>query len=226
MLHIMLGDDIVESRKKFNSLKEEYKKKQYDLIILDSSAIGEMDKWLYQSIGLFSSKKAFFGENLLSKKENKELLKKYDTSDADINIIIWEETLEDRFAKYIFKNAQLHVSKLPHTIFKLLDAIYPSNRREALFLLDAISKTINEHMILVMMQKRIRELLIIKADLKPEKKLADWQIKRLKIHAAKWDEKKLSLLYDSLYRVEVFSKTNGHYYSVKKALDIVLFYFL
>lgn len=226
MLHIILGDDNVESRKKFIGLKEEYKKKQYDIITLNSYTIGEMDKWLYQSIGLFGPKKAFFGENLLSKKENKELLKKYDTSDADINIFIWEESLEDRFIKYIFKNATLHISKLPYTIFKLLDAIYPSNRREALFLLDTISKTINEHMILVMIQKRMRELLLIKSDLKPDKKLADWQIKRLKMHAAKWDEKKLALFYDSLYRVEVFSKTNGRYYSVKKTLDIVLFYFL
>lgn len=222
----MLGDDSVASRQKFIQLKEEYKKKQYDIITLDSYTIVEMDKWLYQSIGLFAQKKAFFGENLLSKKENKELLKKYDTTGTDIDIFILEESLEDRFAKYIFKNAQFYISKLPYTIFKLLDAIYPSNRAEALFLLDAISKTINEHMILVMMQRRIRELLLIKADLKPDKKLADWQIKRLKIHIAKWDEKKLALLYDSLYRIEVFSKTNGHYYSVKKALDIVLFYFL
>lgn len=226
MLHIILGDDTIASRQKYIQLKEEYKKKKHDIITLDSSSLLKMDQWIYQSIGLFASKKVFFGENLLSKKEQREFLKKYDTTHSDRDICIWEELLEDKVAKYFFKNAVFSVSKLPHTIFKLLDALYPSNKHQALTLLDTLSKKINEHMILVMIQRRIRDLIILKGGLKPEKKLADWQIARLKMQAGEWDERKLTLLYEALYRVEVLSKTSGHYYSVKKALDIVMFYFL
>ncbi len=226
MINIILGDDNTASRKKFLQLKDEYRKKNYEIISLDSSSLSQMDLWLSQSIGLFASEKVFFGENLLSKKESRDLLKKYDTERSDIDIYIWEETLEDRVAKYIFKNAILSVSKFPHTIFKLLDSIYPSNKHESLILLDILSKSINEHMILVMIQRRIREMIVIKAGLSTGKKLAHWQITRLKTQAEKWSEKKILSLYEALYRVEVLSKTSGHYYSVKKALDIVLFYFL
>ncbi|HLD26660.1 MAG TPA: hypothetical protein VJB63_01765 [Patescibacteria group bacterium] len=226
MLHIILGDDSRASRQRYIQLKDEYKKKEYDIVPLDSSSLLKMDQWLYQSIGLFASKKAFFGENLLSRKELRELLKKYDTKSTDINIFIWEELLEDRVVKYYFKNAHLSLSKLPQTIFKLLDTLYPSNKQQALTLLGVLSKNINEHMILVMMQKRIRELIVVQAGIKSEKKLASWQVARLKTQAGKWDEKKISSLYEALYRVEVLSKTSANYYSVKKALDIVLFYFL
>lgn len=226
MLHIIAGDDTKASREKFLALKDEYKKNKYEVISFDSSSLDDLRTWLSRSLSLFASKKAFFGENLLSKKEHKELLKQFDRSDDDVNIFLWEEQLEERLIRFIFKNARIYSTKFPHTIFKLLDAIYPSNRANALLLLDAVSKTINEHMILVMLARRARELILIKGGLTPEKKLAQWQMGKLKSHARLWDEKKLIAFYDALYRIEVLGKTSAHYYSIKKALDILICYFL
>lgn len=226
MIHIILGDDIVVSRQQFLKLKEEYETAGYEIVKLDKVNLFELDKWLDQSSSLFSDKKVFFGENLLSKKENKKGLAKYDRQDSQIDIVIWEETLEGRIAKFIFEHSKIHASKLPHNIFKLMDTIYPGNLPSAVALLKAVFATINEHMILVMLQKRMRDLILVKDGLKPEKKLADWQLARLKEQTKKWPANKLILFYDALYRVEVMAKTNSHYYSVKKALDITLCYFL
>lgn len=226
MIYIILGDDIIGSRERFLQLKEKYKIKGFEIAKLDHLNIFELDKWLYQSTGLFADKKVFFGENLLSKKEHRETLKKYDTENQSINIVIWEEKLEERAVRFIFKNSKLHTAKLPHNIFKFLDAIYPVNLNAVMSFFQPLSLTLNEHLILVMLQKRLRELILIKGGQTPEKKLASWQIARLKIQAAKWDEQRLIPFYDALYRIELFAKTNGHYYSVKKALDILFCYYL
>lgn len=222
MIHVFLGDNVEASRREFIQTKEEYKIKGYEIIPLTTDNLAELDRWLAQSAGLFTEKKVFFGENLLGKKEHKTVLRKYDTLDSSVIIVIWEETLEPRLGKFIFKQAKLHASKLPHNIFQFLDAVWPGNGRPALTLLNAVATTVNEHLLLVMLQKRIRDLILIKQKLKPEKPLAQWQISRLQAQAGKWDEKRLFSFCDALYRIEVLTKTSAGYYSVKKTLDISL----
>lgn len=226
MIQIILGDHAGESRKEFIKLKEDYKNKNYEIIPLNETVIFELDKWLFQANALFSLKKVFFGENLLSKKEHREIFKKYDVKEKEINFVFWEEKVEERAAKYYFKYAKINSSKLPFNIFKFLDSVYPSNLSSAVSFLNQIAENINENIILYMLQKRIRELILIKNNLKPEKKLADWQLYKLKSQVQKWENNKLTAFYDSLYRIEVFSKTSVNYYSVKKALDILLCYYL
>lgn len=225
MIYLLLGDNVGESRKEFIRLKNEYRKKGYEIFEINGNNIGELDKWLYQSSSLFSQKKVFFGENLLGKKEQKEILKKYDTKEKEINFILWEE-IEERTAKFIFKNAKILAFKLPYNIFKFLDSVYPSNLSATITLLTQISSHIEENIILYMLQKRIRNLILIKNTLQPERKLADWQIYRLKSQARKWRDEQLTSFYDSLYRIEVFAKTSKNYYSIKKALDILFCYYV
>lgn len=226
MIQIILGDNVSESRKEFVRLKEEYKNKGCEIFLLNETNISELDKWLYQSNSLFSNKKVFFGENLLSKKENKNILKKYDTMKEDINFILWEEELEERVAKFIFKYARIRSFKLPYNIFKFLDSVYPANLEVVINYLNQISDNVEENIILFMLERRTRDLILIKNNLKPQKKLADWQIFRLKNQAGKWANDKLISFYDSLYRVEVVVKTSSGYYPIKKSLDILFCYYL
>lgn len=226
MIHLILGDDIEESRREFVRLKEEYKDKGYEVFLLDEVNLLELDKWLYQSNNLFSRKKVFFGENLLSHHQTKTIFQKYDTLDKEIDFIFWEERLEEKLAKKIFKNAKIHSFKLPVTIFKFLDSVYPTNLRLAISYLNKISQTVNENVILYRLQQRIGDLILIKNNLKPEKKLADWQIRKLKTQSRYWYEKKLISFYDALYRIEETTKTGKNYYSIKKSLDILLCYYL
>lgn len=226
MIHIILGDDIEESRREFVRLKEEYKNKGYEVFLLNEFNLSELDKWLYQSDSLFSRKKVFFGENLLSQNQGKNLLKKYDTLEKEIDFIFWEEKLEEKTAKKIFKYAKIHLFKLPYTIFKFLDSVYPSNLQLSIHHLNKISQIVNENIILYMLQERLRDLILIKNNLKPEKKLADWQIRKLKTQSRYWQEKELISFYDALYRIEEAIKTGKSYYSIKKSLDILFCYYL
>jgi len=226
MIHVILGDNVGESRREFVRLKEQYRENNYEIINLNEVNIQELDKWLYQSRSLFTQKKVFFGENLLSQKKNREILKKYDTSKSEVNFVLWEDSLDEKTVKSFFRNLKIQPFKLPYNIFKFLDSVYPANFREAVSYLNQIVENVEENIILFMLQKRIRDLILIKNDLKPEKKLADWQIRKLKNQARKWPNDQLISFYDSLYRIEVIAKTNNGYYSIKKTLDILFCYYL
>lgn len=225
MIYLFCGDDTAASRNAFHLAKLAYKQRSHDVIALDGKNIAELEKWLVSSQNLFWHDRIFAGENLLSKKEYRDIFKKYDTKNEDVIILLWDEEIDERSAKRIFKTAHLSISKLPSTIFKFLDAVYPSNKVSALRLLQDILHSIDEHIILYMLQKRIRELIAVSSGKTPEK-LQQWQIARLSLQSKKWKEQQLLSFYDALYRIEVYAKTNTHYYSIKKSLDIAFCYYL
>lgn len=226
MFSVFLGDDIAKSREAFIKLKEDYKRRGFQVFLLDQTNLSELDRWLYQSVGLFSKKKVFFGENLLSQKKSQSIIKKYASLDKGIDFVFWEEKLDEKAVRRNFKQAKIYSFKLPFNIFKLLDAVYPGNLKRAIAYLNQVSETVNENIILYMLGQRIRQLILIKNKLKPEKKLARWQVLKLKNQAEKWTGDQLASFYDSLYRLEVSIKTNKNYYSIKKSLDILFCYFI
>lgn len=225
MIIIFGGENTAESRRLFSEEKQKYSQTDYELTELNGEAIKELDKWLYESSSLFSKKRVFSAENILSKKENRKLLEKFDDKSREVDILIWEESVEDRVLKFFFKNASLKIAKLPYNIFKFLDSIYPTNKSAALEILAQISGSVEENIILYMLAKRVRELIIVKSgtDLG---KLADWQIAKLHLQADKWEETKLLSFYDAVFRIEVLAKTGRSYYSIGKALNILLIYSL
>ncbi|OGK17661.1 hypothetical protein A3D80_04405 [Candidatus Roizmanbacteria bacterium RIFCSPHIGHO2_02_FULL_40_13b] len=226
MITLLYGDNTAESRKKYVELRTEYTSQEVEIIELTAQNLPELSTWLYDSNMLFASKKVFFGENLISKKENRELLKKYDTKDAEIDFILWEEDTDDRTVKFVFTNAKVISHKLPTTIFTFLDGIYPGNKKESLFGLNQLTQVVDSNIIVFMLIKRIRELILVEGGKSPDK-LASWQVGKLKSQAGKWGTgEKLIKFYDALYRIDVAQKTGSTAYTLKKALDILLIYSL
>ncbi len=225
MITLLYGENVAESRNKFVSLREEYSSKEYEIIELTSDTLPELDKWLFDSQLLFAPKRAFFGQNLVSKKEHREILKKYDDKSVEAHFVLWEEDIDDRTAKFSFANAQITPFKFPQNIFKLLDSLYPGNKQEALQILNSLADLVDENIVFFMLVKRARELLLI-AEGKAIPKLADWQLGRLKEQARRWDKNKLTNFYDALYRIDVMNKSGTTTYSLKKALDILFVYSL
>lgn len=224
-MKLFLGDDIGLSRRKFLEQKNDYQADGYLIIDLTVDNLGELDRWLLTAQSLFEEKKAFFGENLLSKKESRAIMKQI-IDKTTIDFLIWEETLDERSAKLYFKNATISVSKLPANIFKWLDSIYPKNAKNCLLLLNDISQVIDENIIFYMLQRRMRELLLIKNNYLPKKSLADWQLNKLKFQAKLWEPNNLIKCYDALFRIDSYAKTATNYYSIKEALDILFIYYL
>lgn len=226
MINIYLGDDSASSRNAFVEAKREYQEKGFEIQNIDDTNISDLSKWLADSISLFSQKKIFFAQNLLSKKTNRDIFKKCDEKSAAVDFVIWEEKIEERDAKRYFKNAIVKSFKLPYNLFKFLDAIYPSNLRYVLQTLSQLEPLVEENIILYMVQKRVREMVLVKKNLIEKSALASWQIGKLKSQSLKWPEGKLISFYDALFRIEMLAKTGGGYYSIKKALDILFCYYL
>lgn len=226
MIFLLYGENTAESRSRFVALREEYVKKEYEIIELTHESLPELDKWLFDTQLLFAQKRVFFGQNLVGKKEHREVLNKYDDKSVDAHFVLWEEDIDDRTAKFAFTNAQVTPFKFPQNIFKFLDALYPGNKKEALQILSSLNSLIDENIIFYMIIKRARELVLI-SEGKDVAKLAGWQTARLTSQAAKWiSTNPLIRFYDALYRIEVMNKTSATPYSVKKALDILVIYSL
>lgn len=225
MITVLYGENSTDSRNRYVTLRQEYVDKSYEIIELTPEVLPELDKWLFDTQLLFAPKRAFFGQNLLSKKEHREVLKKYDNAKVEPHFILWEESIDDKTAKYAFTTAQLVPFKYPQNIFQLLDGLYPGNKEVSLSLLSSVASSVDENIIYFMLVKRARELLLLKEN-QEVPKLAGWQQTRLVNQANKWPLDKLCNFYDTLYRLDVLNKTSGTPYSLKKALDILFIYSL
>lgn len=227
MITIILGEDTAESRRKFIEIKNNHVERGNRIVELTKETLPQIQTWLLESQSLFEDKQIFFAENILSKKEQRQLIMPFDSQSHDNEIIIWEELVEERVAKFFFKHAVIIASKLPTTIFSFLDNIYPSNIDSTLSSFQLLCEKIDVHMTLFMLQKRMRELILVAGGQIPVKKLASWQLVRLKNQARKWTNiDRLLDFYDGLYRIEMYEKTGTNYYNIRQALDILFVYYL
>lgn len=223
MLTIICGENSVSSRKYFLQLKESYSKKDFEIKNITTSEISELKKWLIESVSLFSQKRIFFVENLskfLKRFKKKDLVKELTNMAVmkDVEIISWEEVSSRELVT--IKGAQIKEFKISESIFKLLDACYPQNKVNFLKLLDQLVQDSDENFIFVMLARHIRNLILIKQGIIPQK-MQSWQASRLKVQASFWPLAKLISFYTSLFRVDVRAKTNTSALSVKESLDIL-----
>ncbi len=229
MLIIICGEDSVSSRDYYLKLKGDYQNKGIEVLDVKAAEINEITKSLSDSISLFSQKLVFFTEGLnkkISKRSNpalyslaEELAKK-----KDVEIVDWEADVPSRELK-ISKGVTVKEFKLPTSIFKLLDACYQGNLKQFITILYSLSDTIDDVFIFIMLVRHIRNLFIIKQG-QIIKSLQSWQVAKLKSQTYHWDQDKLSLFYDGLYKIDVRVKTSNNPFSLRKSLDLLACYFL
>lgn len=228
MLTIICGEDIVSSRNYFLSLKNEYKKKGYQVIEISPYQIDEIYKGFSQNLTLFQQKSVFFIENLYQKNLKKkkdgknQIIKKLNSLKEEI--FDWEDSLTQYDIK-IKDDINIKEFKPPANIFKLIDNLYPGNLKKAYQILNQIINKDNQSLILYMIAKNIRYLIFIRKKF-PLTIKNSWQEKKL-YHLAKfWSEDKLIDFYDSLFRIDFLIKTSNTPFNIKKSLDILFCYFL
>jgi hypothetical protein len=225
MITLFLGEDTAKARSEFIQYKESLIQKNYNAIEINSSNISEIKKWIYDSQSLFAESKFFFGSNLASDKKMREELAIFDTLDSVFELILYEENMEERIAKFLFKHAKIVAFKLPTTIFKLLDSLSPKTIPQSLLLLHELASTIDENIIFIMICRRVRELILAQSDMY-SKKLASWQQTRIKSQSQLWDKHTLISFYESLFRIDTLQKTSKNYYSLIESLDISLTFYV
>lgn len=225
MLKIFCGSNSADSRRSFISEKISLEKRGVSCIVLESSAMENIDATFAQHESLFNTENAFFIENILSKKHHRDALKKH-IADPSLLIHVWEETVEDRNLKKYFPKAQFVVHADQTTVWKLLDGMYPGNLQSSLKILGKLHVSQEPIMLLYMLQQRAKELILVKNSLSGKMRRAPWQEKTLLGQAHRWNEKHLNQFYKKLYDIEFGTKTGTQPYSIKEALDILFCFYL
>lgn len=228
MLIIICGEDIISSRNYFQNLRQEFKKKNYDVSYLQFNHLLELNKWQSSNLSLFFNKKAFFCENLNRKlnRRNTQQIKLLETliKNKNIEIIVWEEGIPSRQLKF-GKLAIIKEFKPSQTIFKLIDNCYPGNLKTFINSLNNLPDKIEEGFIFYMLTKHIRNILLVKSNQKLSK-MFDWQIWKLQKQAKFWSLEKLIAFYEGLHRIDILTKTSTNPFSLRHSLDILSYYLL
>jgi len=221
MITLVHGQDNVSSRKFFLSQKDK------DSITFDAESLSVIE--LSQSLaggGLFENPKKIFIENLFTRKGNKNLVPVSDVlklneksevylyADKDVGV----RSLSN-FPKFTNENF-----KIPQNIWSFLDGIRPGNPRNVSAFHNALEGSEPE-IVFAMIIRQFRLLIGISSNgnnIEEVKKLADWQMKKLKNQASLFGMTKLKEIYKKLYKIEKSAKTGSSNLSLTQNIDILL----
>ncbi|MCX7881336.1 MAG: hypothetical protein N2482_02365 [Patescibacteria group bacterium] len=226
MLTIICGEDNIASRNYFLSLKKKYKENNCQINEIKFNELLE-NFILEKNFNLFSQKTVYFIENLNKKYSDKNIKLKKNLDkiidDNDLELFDWEDGFNARELKIKNKKIKVIEFKIKETVFKFLDEFMLGNQKKVLQFL--VNLSFEESFLFIMLIRHIRNLLLIKTGVKPEK-LADWQINKLKFQAKLWPLSKLIQIYKTLHRIDIQIKTSQTPFSLKESLEILSYYFL
>src|SRR3989344_8195822 len=224
MIYIFYGEDIVTSRQLYLDLKNKYISDNFQTINLNSNNTVDLKNWLYDSQTLFDENKVFFSEKLFEDKSVLPIVTLFDNKKG-IDLIDYGEYKYLTAIKNRYKNLILKESKVPYTIFKLLDSIYPGNLNSVITVHHQLRQTSDDYLTMYMIQKHIKELIL--AD-NPEfkKTIPSWKLYKLIGQSKKWQRSKLIEFYTKLCRIEQQIKTSSTTYASNQALDILFCFYL
>lgn len=231
MLTVICGEDVIASRQYLQSLKENYKKKNYFIQTIAPNQIEEVYKNTEGVISLFGQPKAYIVQNLstkYSKRSSPALAKIIEelATNKEIVIIDWEEEKSAYLLTTLKKIAtEFKEFKPQKTIFQLLDACYPNNRKDFLKSLQVVNQTQEPTFIFAMLCKHIRNLILAKENVL-DSKISPWQKTNLSKQAQLWNVDKLISFYEGLARIDISIKTSATPFDLKESLDILACYYL
>lgn len=229
MLITVCGEDSTASRNYIHTLKQDYRKKDYDIVNTPSREILDVMKTGSHSLSLFEQKRVFFTEGIntyIPRIRDKSTLKEIEqlSVNKEIEIINWEEGKSSRDLKTKLLGI-IKEFKPDKTIFSLLDACYPSNLQAFVSTLNQVAGTQDEGFVYAMLCKHIRTLILAGSDALPAS-IPSWQRYKLVGQAKKWNLDKLVSFYEGLAKIDVSLKTSSNIYGIKKSLELLACYYL
>ncbi len=227
MLTIVCGDNPAESRSQFVTAKQSFESKGYEVVDVPRGDLKVFEDQLAFSSTLFSEKRIYTLENVLSKKAQRDQISALlaGALSQSSEVIIWEESMDERSLKKYFPKAKILVSKLPHTLWKFIDGLYPGNLQQSVASFRAIQETVDPHLIHYMMIRRVKELLLVSSGEQPPK-LASWQVGKLKQQTKSWPEGRLQSFFLKLVEIEMHTKSGTMVYPLDRALEVALCFYL
>lgn len=226
MLTIICGEDTVASRAHLQEEIETYRKNNYEILPISPEQLAEIPQEHSESLSLFGLKKAYIVENLnktLKRGTSDRLLAILDTL-KDTHLLIWEDGVSKRELK-LQKVGSIKEFKAGENIFKLLDSCYPENLRSFVMMLDSLATPQNEMFLFIMLQRHVRNLVLISMD-QPPASLQAWQVGKLRGQSSRWNKNSLIDFYNKLINLEIGLKTGNASYSLKKSIEMLSCYYL
>lgn len=226
MITIVHGDDIASSRRYF----VEQKNKEKNPIVFDGEKITPSDILQVLDGGsLFSENKLLFIEDFFSKKkpgkEFDDIVSQIQNL-SDSQVFFWEGKLLTKRFINLFKNCEIKLFNIPKDIFTFLDSIYPDNKKSLIFFHNTL-KTNEPELVFFMIIRQFRLLMAVsdaktKEAIDEVKRLAPWQINKIKKQSGYFSSLKLKDCYRKLYELDLAQKTGALPYSLSSAIDIFL----
>lgn len=226
MILIIHGNDIESSRNYYFEEKNKLK----NPVILNGE--GLEFSILYQTVenkSFFDEKITILIENFFSKnKSTNEEFKKiieYLNTNKNADIIFWENDEITKTSISLIKNSSNKNFSLPQNLFAFLDSIKPGNGK---YLIESFSENLKKseaELVFFMIIRQFRIMLnLISNDLQIDevKRMAPWQLSKLKRQAEIFGKDELVKLYKLLLDIDLNAKTGKTSLNLKKSIDFFL----
>jgi len=227
MILIIHGNDTTTSR---NFYFEEKNKLKNPIFLNGDGLTYEQVFQSLESKSFFEEAPAIIIENFFSKnKSNTNEFKKissYLNDNKNINIIIWENSEVSKTSLSQINNATVRGFSFPQNLFLFLDSIKPNSPQGLISLFHKLQSTMEPELILFMMIRQFRLLLALSASgqdkIDEVKKLAPWQIGKLKKQSEYFTPDYLKKVYADLLLMDLNHKTGKISLPIEKSIDFFL----
>lgn len=207
MIYIFHGDDTFQSRKGLLGMLES--KNYQEVKLFAGQEITQEVLMNFTGRLFFTGRSAIVLENLFSllPTKIKLIIANLKKMENDIDFFIYEEKkLTPTRLSLLGENKKIFSFQIPATIFKLLDGIGILKYQNLVNLLQETLKSHPSELILFLLERRLREMLIIKSD--PEElNLPAWQKSKLINQVKKINSEEIEGFYLELIETELKNKT-------------------
>ena len=226
MITIIHGNDITTSRNFYIELRK--KTANYELIDGKNLDFDTLFR-TFQGNSLFTNEKNIYIENFFSNiKSNSIEFKKitdYLNKNKNINLLFWETKVLTKTQASSIKSAQVKEFSYPQVLFVFLDSFKPQNL-SSIKLFHQLNKTMEAELIFYMIVRQLRLMIAVLEEGKNEideiKRLAPWQLSKLRSQGGHFGKNKLLDLYKKLYLIDYQTKYGLTPLSLSTNIDIFL----
>ena len=226
MITIIHGNDITTSRNFYIELRK--KTANYELIDGKNLDFDTLFR-TFEGNSLFTNEKNIYIENFFSNiKSNSIEFKKitdYLNKNKNINLLFWETKVLTKTQASSIKSAQVKEFSYPQVLFVFLDSFKPQNL-SSIKLFHQLNKTMEAELIFYMIVRQLRLMIAVLEEGKNEideiKRLAPWQLSKLRSQGGHFGKNKLLDLYKKLYLIDYQTKYGLTPLSLSTNIDIFL----
>ncbi|HEV2339872.1 MAG TPA: hypothetical protein VGT05_03860 [Patescibacteria group bacterium] len=228
MITVIHGSDITASRNYLHEEKIKYKEK----IILSPSATVTDIMQVFSPNKLFGEMQTVFLEEFLTQKKSQkeiDVIASFLLKQKQTNIFLWEGKELTKKQLALFPAVTVKAFAVPRIVFTFLDGILPQNTKKTISLYHQVLQHEDAPYVLFMLMRQVRLVLAVCdktiAEITEVKRLAPWQLSKLKKQANAFTQDQLLALHEKLFQLELGQKTGGLVMSLEKELDLFLLSF-